>query len=232
MMPKAVPPGAAVTPPLLPQTPGVPAEPVPRAERFGLAHAAVAAALVAAALIVLPRWREIFIVLAMLAAVIPFHLLPAVLWARTVGVKVEVIGWLFGAWVARFRVRDIPIRINWIPLGGYVKLAGDRERHPPHVRVYDELPRWQQAGMNLAMPLGTLLLAAALLGPTAAVNSFTRGYRQLYEAALDPGTLGRAFNAFLARSPAANGVTRSARSRRRTRRSTCCRSRSSTAGSR
>jgi dienelactone hydrolase len=75
-------------PPLpLPSKPDVGAaiDPIPRAERFRLGHAAVAAAAIAAAVLLLPRWREVFIVVAMLAAVIPFHLLPCVIWARATG---------------------------------------------------------------------------------------------------------------------------------------------------
>jgi membrane-associated protease RseP (regulator of RpoE activity) len=45
--------------------------------------------------------------------------------------------------------------------------------------TYNAQPRWQRAAVNLAMPLATLLLAIALIGPSAATASFTRGFEQL-----------------------------------------------------
>lgn len=59
-----------------------------------------------------------------LGFLICIHELGHLLAARMVGMKVEAFGIGFGRPICSFVVADIPVRIGWIPFGGYVKIAG------------------------------------------------------------------------------------------------------------
>ena len=85
--------------------------------------------------------------------------------AKWFGVRVNVFSIGFGKRVAGFRRGDTDYRISALPLGGYVKMAGE---NPLEARTGapDEFmshPRWQRFVIAVAGPAMNILLAIALL---------------------------------------------------------------------
>lgn len=86
--------------------------------------------------------------------------------ARWVGVRVETFSIGFGPELAAINRGDTTYRVALIPLGGYVKMAGD-DPNDTDVNVPDGYlaqPVWKRAGIVLAGPVMNILLAFAL-GP-------------------------------------------------------------------
>jgi len=95
--------------------------------------------------------------------------------ARLFGVRVDVFSIGFGPRLWGFRRGPTDYRISALPLGGYVRMAGD---NPAEERRGDpdeflSKPRWQRVLIALAGPTTNLLLAVIL---TAAI--FVRGGQQ------------------------------------------------------
>jgi len=85
--------------------------------------------------------------------------------AKLFGVRVNVFSIGFGKRLAGFRRGDTDYRISALPLGGYVKMAGE---NPLEARngTPDEFmshPRWQRFVIALAGPAMNILLAVVLL---------------------------------------------------------------------
>ncbi len=81
------------------------------------------------------------------------------------GVRVEAFAIGFGKRIVGFRSGGTEYRLNLLPLGGYVKMAGEM---PGEAKTNDpgELqnhPRWQRALIALAGPFANFLLAIALM---------------------------------------------------------------------
>lgn len=115
------------------------------------------------------RWLA---VVPILAALIFFHELGHYLVARWCGVTVETFSIGFGreitGWTDRAGTRW---RIAWIPIGGYVKFAGDQNAAsaPDHAAMDSEdpgnfhnKPLWQRAAVVFAGPAANFLLAIAI----------------------------------------------------------------------
>lgn len=86
--------------------------------------------------------------------------------ARWAGVRVETFSIGFGPEIAAIKRGDTTYRVALIPLGGYVKMAGD---DPSGIDVnapdgYFAQAVWKRAGIVLAGPIMNILLAFAL-GP-------------------------------------------------------------------
>jgi regulator of sigma E protease len=85
--------------------------------------------------------------------------------AKFFGVRVEQFALGFGKRLFGFRRGDTDYRVNLLPLGGYVKMAGE---NPFDTRSTDPAefmnrPRWQRFFIALAGPTMNVLLAIALL---------------------------------------------------------------------
>src|ERR1700739_4829659 len=85
--------------------------------------------------------------------------------AKSFRVRVEVFSIGFGTRLGGFRKGETDYRISAIPLGGYVKMAGE---NPMDERTGDPAeflshPRWQRFIIALAGPAMNILLAIALL---------------------------------------------------------------------
>src|SRR6516164_3975238 len=85
--------------------------------------------------------------------------------AKYFGVRVEVFSIGFGKRLAGFRRGETDYRISALPLGGYVKMAGE---NPLEARsgAPDEFmshPRWQRFVIAIAGPAMNILLAVGLL---------------------------------------------------------------------
>jgi regulator of sigma E protease len=85
--------------------------------------------------------------------------------AKLCGVRVEVFSLGFGKRLWGFRKGDTDYRISLLPLGGYVKMAGE---NPMEARTGDpgeftSHPRWQRFLIALAGPVMNVVLAIVVL---------------------------------------------------------------------
>src|SRR5215472_19190346 len=85
--------------------------------------------------------------------------------AKLCGVRVDVFSIGFGKRLIGFRRGDTDYRLSLLPLGGYVKMAGE---NPMEARTGDpgefmSHPRWQRFLIAFAGPAMNILLAIGLL---------------------------------------------------------------------
>ncbi len=85
--------------------------------------------------------------------------------AKWFGVRVDVFSIGFGKRLAGFRRGDTDYRISALPLGGYVKMAGENplESRSGAPDEFMSHPRWQRFVIAIAGPAMNILLAVALL---------------------------------------------------------------------
>jgi len=85
--------------------------------------------------------------------------------AKLFGVRVDVFSIGFGKRLAGFRRGDTDYRISALPLGGYVKMAGENplESHTGAPDEFTSHPRWQRFVIAAAGPAMNILLAVGLL---------------------------------------------------------------------
>ncbi|MBI4461663.1 MAG: RIP metalloprotease RseP [Acidobacteria bacterium] len=114
--------------------------------------------------------------------------------AKLFGIRVDVFSIGFGPRLFGRKRGATDYRVSALPLGGYVKMAGDTpgEEHGSPDEFLSK-PRWQRAGVVLAGPLMNLLLAVLLL---AALFTYHYERPAFYE---QPAVIG----AVLPNSPAA-----------------------------
>jgi regulator of sigma E protease len=85
--------------------------------------------------------------------------------AKACGVRVETFAIGFGKRIVGFRRGDTEYQINILPLGGYVKMAGEipGEQATSDPGELNNHPRWQRMLITLAGPVANFALAFALL---------------------------------------------------------------------
>lgn len=85
--------------------------------------------------------------------------------AKTCGVRVEVFSIGFGKRLFGFRRGDTDYRVSMLPLGGYVKMAGELpvEQATGDPGEYASHPRWQRILIACAGPAANFLLALLLM---------------------------------------------------------------------
>jgi regulator of sigma E protease len=85
--------------------------------------------------------------------------------AKFFGVRVEIFSLGFGKRLAGFRKGDTDYRVSALPLGGYVKMAGENplESHSGAADEFTSHPRWQRFVIAVAGPAMNILLAVGLL---------------------------------------------------------------------
>ena len=122
-----------------------------------------------------------------LASVIPFILLIGVvvmvhefghyLAGRAFGAAVESFAFGFGRSLVEFKdKRGTRWRINWAPLGGFVKFSGEAQAPGDSVdavgglvgKPYQDLHPWQRVIVSLAGPLINFLFAIAVFAAPSA----------------------------------------------------------------
>jgi regulator of sigma E protease len=113
----------------------------------------------------LPAILEFLIVLGIMVLVHEFGHFAA---AKLCGIRVEVFSIGFGPRLFGYTYGDTDYRICALPLGGYVKMAGDAPGSEPEEGSWntDEFnghPRWQRIIVALAGPFANFILAFLLL---------------------------------------------------------------------
>ena len=85
--------------------------------------------------------------------------------AKLCGVRVETFSLGFGKRLVGFRRGDTDYRISALPLGGYVKMAGENplEAHSGAPDEFMSHPRWQRFVIALAGPAMNILLSVCVL---------------------------------------------------------------------
>ncbi|WP_263383957.1 RIP metalloprotease RseP [Granulicella arctica] len=85
--------------------------------------------------------------------------------AKLCGVRVEVFSIGFGKRLFGFRRGDTDYRLSLLPLGGFVKMAGDVPGEAPSgdPGEFNAHPRWQRVLIALAGPVANFILAFLLM---------------------------------------------------------------------
>ncbi|NLO04266.1 MAG: PDZ domain-containing protein [candidate division WS1 bacterium] len=99
-------------------------------------------------------------VVVVLGACVFFHELGHFTLAKLVGMHVHEFAMGFGRRILGFRRGETEYRINLIPLGGYVRIAGMEPGAEPDPRGFYAFPRWQGATVLVAGSLMNVVLAA------------------------------------------------------------------------
>lgn len=104
-------------------------------------------------------------VLLVLGVLVLVHEFGHYLVAKLCGVRVEVFSVGFGTRLFGFKWGDTDYRVSALPLGGYVKMAGElpgteRPDDPGDLNVH---PRWQRVLIAIAGPVANFVLAFVLM---------------------------------------------------------------------
>src|SRR5882757_2485328 len=85
--------------------------------------------------------------------------------AKLCGIRVETFSIGFGKRLFGFRRGDTDYRLSLLPLGGYVKMAGDTPGEAPtgDPGEFNAHPRWQRVLVALAGPVANFILAFVLM---------------------------------------------------------------------
>ncbi len=92
--------------------------------------------------------------------------------AKLCGIRVEVFSIGFGKRLFGIKRGDTDYRISVLPLGGYVKMAGDNPGEAPSgdPGEFNAHPRWQRICVALAGPFANFILAIALVAAMYTVH--------------------------------------------------------------
>ncbi len=86
--------------------------------------------------------------------------------AKLCRVRVEAFAIGFGRKILGFESGGTSYQLNLLPLGGYVKMAGElpgEERHSDDPGEFQNHPRWQRAIITLAGPIANFILSLGLM---------------------------------------------------------------------
>ncbi len=99
--------------------------------------------------------------------------------AKLCGVRVETFSIGFGTRLFGFRRGDTDYRISILPLGGYVKMAGDVPGETPSgdPGEFNAHPRWQRVLIALAGPTSNFILAFLMLLGLALFHNEVEAFR-------------------------------------------------------
>src|SRR5450755_3667043 len=95
--------------------------------------------------------------------------------AKSFGVRVDVFSIGFGTRLWGFKRGDTDYRVSALPLGGYVKMAGDNplEERKGDPDEFLSKPRWQRVLIALAGPAMNIILSVILIA-----GIYMRGSKQ------------------------------------------------------
>lgn len=106
-------------------------------------------------------FQQAFYLIVVLGALVFIHEFGHFIVAKAFGVRVEVFSLGFGKRLFGFRRGETDYRVALIPLGGYVKMAGEMFAESDHVEPdhFTAKPRWQRLLIVLAGPVMNMGLA-------------------------------------------------------------------------
>jgi len=98
--------------------------------------------------------------------------------AKLCGIRVEVFSIGFGKRLFGFRKGDTDYRISVLPLGGFVKMAGDNPGEAPtgDPGEFNAHPRWQRILVALAGPVANFILALGLMTGVSMLHNEVQEY--------------------------------------------------------
>src|SRR5437764_10427357 len=93
--------------------------------------------------------------------------------AKAFRVRVLVFSFGFGRRLFGFRKGDTDYRVSLIPLGGYVRMAGDTpdENHPADPAEFLSKPKWQRFLILVAGPGMNLIIAIAFMAAISMIGT-------------------------------------------------------------
>ncbi|HEX7191302.1 MAG TPA: RIP metalloprotease RseP, partial [Thermoanaerobaculia bacterium] len=93
--------------------------------------------------------------------------------AKAFRVRVLVFSFGFGRRLFGFRKGDTDYRVSLIPLGGYVRMAGDTpdENHPADPAEFLSKPKWQRFLILVAGPAMNLVIAIAFMAAISMIGT-------------------------------------------------------------
>src|SRR5579864_5793618 len=99
--------------------------------------------------------REIIAGAVVLGVLVLLHEWGHFIAARLCGVRVDVFSIGFGPKIWGWKSGDTDYRVSWLPLGGYVRMAGDNPTEERTGAAYEFLsrPRWQRFVIAIAGPV-------------------------------------------------------------------------------
>src|ERR1700747_621402 len=99
--------------------------------------------------------------------------------AKLCGIRVEVFSIGFGKRLFGYKKGATDYRLSLLPLGGYVKMAGDNPGEAPtgDPGEFNAHPRWQRVIIALAGPIANFILAFFLLLGLAMFHNEVEAYR-------------------------------------------------------
>lgn len=98
--------------------------------------------------------------------------------AKLFGIRVEVFSIGFGKRLFGFKRGDTDYRLSILPLGGYVKMAGDTPGEAPtdDPGEFNAHPRWQRICVALAGPIANFILAIGLMTGVSMLHNEVQEY--------------------------------------------------------
>lgn len=97
--------------------------------------------------------------------------------AKLCGIRVETFSIGFGKRLLGFRRGDTDYRLSLLPLGGYVKMAGDNPGEAPtDPGDFNAHPRWQRILVALAGPFANFILAFGLMTGVSMLHNEVQEY--------------------------------------------------------
>src|ERR1700716_3168296 len=98
--------------------------------------------------------------------------------AKLCGIRVEVFSIGFGKRLFGIKRGDTDYRISVLPLGGYVKMAGDNPGEAPtgDPGEFNAHPRWQRILVALAGPFANFILALGLTTGVSMLHNEVQEY--------------------------------------------------------
>lgn len=99
--------------------------------------------------------------------------------AKLFGIRVDVFSIGFGKRLIGFKKGDTDYRVSLIPLGGYVKMAGENldEQRTGAAYEFMSKPRWQRFLVAVAGPVMNVLTAFTIIAVLAMIHFETEAYR-------------------------------------------------------
>jgi regulator of sigma E protease len=93
--------------------------------------------------------------------------------AKAFRVRVLVFSFGFGRRLFGFRKGDTDYRVSLVPLGGYVRMAGDTpdENHPADPAEFLSKPKWQRFLILVAGPAMNLIIAIAFMAAISMIGT-------------------------------------------------------------